>query len=152
MIEFKVEDQSLNFSVNTQSLEFKTDAEYVSSGTSFEEPYAFDYSNGYVSQGAWASQSSTANASDFYTVKSGHTYALEFGDNVGTRFRAIILATNPYGYNGVINGTMVIYANDPSARASVTFIPSIDGYLAVQKDNASKKGIKSYLIDITPEE
>lgn len=152
MINFKIEDNALNFKVSEDSFDFKTDAEYIASGTSFETPYAFDYALGYVATGAWAYQNSQNNASDFYTIKSGHTYTLELGSQVGTRFRAIILAIDPYGYQGSINGTMVINTNNPAARSFVTFIPSIDGYLAVQKDNAGTKGLLSYLIDVTPEE
>ena len=116
----------------------------------YEEPYAYDYLKGYTNSGTWKYENSTNNHTDFYTVQNGHSYYLGLGNTVGTRFRAAVLPTNPYGSTSDIAGTQVINTNSPQPRASVVFKANIDGYLCITKDNAYTAGLKSYLIDVTP--
>lgn len=152
MIEFKIEDSSLNFEISESGLEFKTDAEYISSGTSFQTPYSFDYGHGYVAagNGLWTAQwSPENNQNDIYTIKNGHLYVIFLGETVGNRFRVATLPSNPTATTSNIQGTNIKSVNDPPAWSSATFSAVYDGYLAVTKDNVTTKGIKSYLLDLT---
>lgn len=112
-------------------------------------PIEYDYEPGYVMSDAWNYQNSTNNHSDIYQVQSGHDYVLWLGDTVGTRFRAVVVATNPVGSTSNISGTMVVNKSNPNANDAVMFTASIDGYLAVTKDDASTTGLMSYLADIS---
>ena len=116
------------------------------------EPYAYDYEPGYTNQGTFKYENSTNNHSDFYEVKGGHVYIVVLGSVVGTRFRSAFLTTDPYGTRVDIAGTVVSNKNNPSAYDFATFKPASDGYFVITKDNASKKGLKSYLYDVTPQE
>ena len=113
------------------------------------EPIAFDYEPGYTNAGVFKYENSTNNHSDVYSVESGHGYLLGFGSSVGTRFRAAFLTTNPVGTSVDISGTQISQINNPSPKAFSAFIATKNGYCVVTKDNVSKKGIKSYLYDLT---
>lgn len=112
-------------------------------------PIAYDYEPGYTNQGTWIYQDSTNNHTDVYVVEAGHQYALKLGSVVGTRFRSALLDTNPVGSLVDIAGTQLSQKNNPAAFETVTFKSSIDGWVVITKDNVSKKGLKSYLFDIT---
>lgn len=116
------------------------------------DPYEYDYIPGYVNGTTWKYENSTNNRSDFYTVEADHRYLLSLGASVGTRFRACIIAKDPVGSTKDISGTQIINKTNPNAYDYVYFKASIDGYLAVTKENTSRSGFFSYLYDCTPEE
>lgn len=115
-------------------------------------PIAYDYEPGYMNQGTFIYQDSTNNHSDFYEVVKNHVYIIVLGKTVGSRFRSAVLPTNPIGTTVDIAGTQVTNINNPAVNAYAAFKAGIDGYFAITKDNASKKGLKSYLYDVTPDE
>lgn len=123
-------------------------------GTMFQvllEPIAYDYEPGYTDNGTYKYQDSTNNHTDIYEIKAGHYYALILGNTVGTRFRSALLPSNPIGAGRDITGTTIINKNNPVAHDRVMFGGAADDcYMVVTKDNASKKGLKSYVFDITP--
>ena len=112
-------------------------------------PIAYDYEPGYTDQGTYKYQNSTNNHSDIYEVEEGHRYMISLGATVGSRFRSAFLTTNPVGAGVDITGTTVSQKNNPVAYEFAVFTATSDGYLVVTKDNASKKGLKSYLLDVT---
>lgn len=116
------------------------------------EVLIFDYEPGYIGGNTWNYQNSDNNHSDIYEVEAGHKYALILGKEVGTRFRAVVLDTNPAGTTQNYTGTNVVNKNDPKSGDSVVFTSAIDGFLIVTKDNVSVTGLKSYLLDLTIEE
>ena len=115
------------------------------------EPFAYDYEKRYTANGTFKYENSTNNHSDFYEVQGGHIYILILGSVVGTRFRSAFVTTNPYGTTVDVPGTQITNVNNPAAYAFGTLKAASDGYCVVTKDNASKKGLKSYLFDVTPE-
>ena len=122
-------------------------------GTMFQvrmDPIAYDYEPGYTMSGTFKYENSTNNHTDIYEVKANHYYALILGATVGTRFRAAVIPTNPIGTLVDIPGTQVINKNNPVAYDRATFTTANDAYLVITKDNVSKKGLYSYLFDITP--
>ena len=114
-------------------------------------PYAFDlHPNGYVMSGKWQVNGSTVNYSDIYIIKANHRYFLTLGDTKGSRWRGITLTQDPTPMDKEITATAtVMNVSSPAARANVTFTSTINGYLAVTKDNAGVSGIPTYLFDIT---
>lgn len=114
-------------------------------------PIAYDYEPGYTANGTYKYENSTNNHSDVYVVESGRRYLLGLGSVVGTRFRAAFVTTNPVGTLVDIPGRQLVNTNNPAANAYVAFVADSDGYVVVTKDNASKKGLKSYLYDTTAE-
>ena len=112
-------------------------------------PIAYDYEPGYTANGTYKYENSTNNHSDVYVVGGGRRYLLGLGPTVGTRFRSAFLTTNPVGTLVDVPGKQLINQNNPSANAYVAFIADSDGYVVVTKDNASHKGLKSYLFDLT---
>lgn len=114
-------------------------------------PIAYDYEPGYINQATWTYQNSVNNHSDVYLVQEGHQYTLKLGSVVGTRFRAVVLTTNPVGTTVNITGKSIINKNNPSAHDSVTFTAETDGFLVVTKDNVGTSGLKSWVFDITTE-
>ena len=122
-------------------------------GTMFQvplDPIAYDYEPGYTANGTFKYENSTNNHSDVYEVKAGHYYALILGETVGTRFRAAVILSNPVGTLVDIPGTTVVNKSNPLAYDRIMYTSSTDAYMVVTKDNASKKGLKSYVFDITP--
>lgn len=115
-------------------------------------PIAYDYEPGYTDRGTFIYQDSTNNHSDVYEVTGGHNYAISLGATVGSRFRSAVLPTNPVGAGANVAGTQVTQLNNPQAYAFASFKATDDGYFVVTKDNANKKGLKSYLYDVTPVE
>lgn len=115
------------------------------------EPITYDYEKGYTNSGVFKYEDSTNNHSDFYEVIEDHRYLLSLGGTVGTRFRSAVITTNPIGTLVDIPGTQVINQNSPKPYAYAIFTAATDGYCVVTKDNASTKGLKSYLFDITAE-
>lgn len=113
-------------------------------------PYQEDFIPGYVDSGTaqWIPQNSTNNRSDFYYLEQNTLYWLGLGGTVGSRFRAILLSDNPYTATGNISGTRFMNVNDPTAYQNVVFVNTDRSYLAVQKDNASVDGLKTYLVKI----
>lgn len=114
-------------------------------------PIIRDYEPGYINTNTWTYQNSVNNHSDVYLVQEGHQYTLKLGSVVGTRFRSVILTTNPVGSMVNITGTSIINKNNPSAHDSVTFTAGTDGWLVITKDNVGTTGLKSWLFDITTE-
>ena len=114
------------------------------------EPIAYDYEPGYTDQGTYKYQNSTNNHSDIYEIKGGHYYALILGNTVGSRFRAAVLPSNPVGAGVDIAGTVIVNKNNPVAHDRAMFTSANDAWMVVTKDNVSKKGLKSYVYDITP--
>ena len=112
---------------------------------------AYDYEMGYVDSGTWRYQDSTNNHSDVYPIENGHQYTLKLGSTIGTRFRAAALEQNPIGSLVDIRGIQVINKTNPSAYDQAAFTAAFDGWLIVTKDNASTKGLKSWLFDVTVE-
>jgi len=118
-------------------------------------PYSFDlHPNGYVMSKKWMINGSTVNYSDVYLVQASHRYFLTLGDTTGTRYRAIIVTTDPTGQDqslDAVGGKMIvdIGGNGPSPRASAVFSSTVDGYFVVTKDNSGHSGIPTYLFDIT---
>lgn len=122
-------------------------------GTMFQvplDPIAYDYEPGYTANGTFKYENSTNNHSDVYEVKAGHYYALILGETVGTRFRAAVIPSNPVGTLVDILGTTVVNKSNPLAYDRIMYTSSTDAYMVVTKDNASTKGLKSYVFDITP--
>lgn len=113
-------------------------------------PIAYDYEPGYTDRGTYIYQDSTNNHSDIYEVVQDHVYVIVLGTTVGTRFRSAVLPTNPVGLGENVVGTQVTQLNNPAANAYSAFKAGITGYFVVTKDNASTKGLKSYLYDCTP--
>jgi hypothetical protein len=114
------------------------------------DPIAYDYEPGYTANGTFKYENSTNNHSDVYEVKAGHFYALILGETVGTRFRAAVIPSNPVGTLVDIPGTTVVNKSNPLAYDRIMYTSSTDAYMVVTKDNVSKKGLKSYVFDITP--
>ena len=114
-------------------------------------PIAYDYEPGYTANGTFKYENSTNNHSDVYEVGEGRRYLLGLGPVVGTRFRAAFLTTNPIGTLVDVSGKQLINQSNPVNNAYVAFIADSDGYVVVTKDNVSKKGLKSYLYDLTVE-
>ena len=116
----------------------------------YEVPLYFDENpNGYVMNGKWSTDGSTVNYSDIYEVKSGHTYLIQLGSRVGTRFRALYTTQNTHGATSAITGTMVSNISNPAANASVTWTAPGNGYLSITKDNAGTANIKTFVFDTT---
>ena len=113
-------------------------------------PYQEDFIPGYVDSGnaQWIPQNSTNNRSDFYYLEQNTLYWLGLGGTVGSRFRAILINSNPYTATSNVSGYRCINVNDPTAYQSVVFVNTDYSYLAVTKDNASVDGLKSYLVKI----
>ena len=111
------------------------------------EPYVFDQNSGYIAAGAWIPEDPTDTFIDIYQVQAGHKYLLTLGPDVGTRFRAMFTTVDVSQATARVNGTNVINTNDPAAYASVEYIPSRNGFIAVGKDNIGKSGVKTYLYD-----
>ena len=99
--------------------------------------------------GKWSINGSTVNYSDIYAVEADHTYLIQLGANVGSRFRALYTTQNTAGSNVELTGTMVQNTSNPSAYASVTWKAPGYGYLTITKDNAGKSGIPTYVFDIS---
>jgi hypothetical protein len=116
----------------------------------YKVPLVFDENlNGYVMNGKWSINGSTVNYSDIYAVEADHTYLIQLGANVGTRFRALYTTQNTAGSRVEITGTMIQNTSNPSTYASVTWTAPGNGYLTITKDNAGKSGIPTYVFDIS---
>lgn len=114
-------------------------------------PITYDYEPGYINNGTWTYQNSVNNHSDVYIVQEEHQYTLKLGSVVGTRFRVVLLTTNPVGTTVNITGKSILNKNNPSTYDSVTFKAETDGWIVVTKDNVGTTGLKSWLFDITTE-
>lgn len=116
-------------------------------------PYQYDFLPGYVDNttSKWTYQNSTNNSTDVYNnIVAGHWYIILLGDVVGTRFRALNVATDPTSISsGTISGFSFGMTNNPSAFSYYISQAQYSGYIAVTKDNASTRNLKSYLFDLT---
>lgn len=116
-------------------------------------PKYFDLHNGYVasSGGIWRYNTSSQYCVDVYEIKSGHQYFLTLGENYGNRFVLMISSEDVSKVTTDITGTSIYTDGSTNAMAykNIKFTSEIDGYLAVYKDNSGKKGIKTYLYDMT---
>ena len=115
----------------------------------YEVPYDFDNSAGYVYNGKWMLGGTTVSYSDIYRVKAGRTYLISFGADTGTRFRSVFTTTDTSTATSDVSGTWVRNATNPDPYASLIWNCTRDGYLTIQKDNAGKSGIPTYVFDIT---
>ena len=115
-------------------------------------PYAFDlHPKGYVMNNKWSVNGATVNYSDVYQVQANHTYYLTLGDTRGSRWRGLIVTTDPTPMDRELTGVTSQFVNvsNPAARANVTFTSPVDGYMIITKDNAGMANIPTYLFDIT---
>lgn len=115
----------------------------------FIEPIAYDYLAGYVSTNVWNYQDSVNNHSDIYEVQNGHRYLITLGSTVGTRFRSVVISTNPVGTTSNYTGVQITNKTNPVVYDSASFTSDRDGFFVITKDNAGTAGLKSYLMDIT---
>lgn len=108
----------------------------------------YDYNIGYVAAGTWAYENPTQTYTDIYEVKSGHTYFISLGGNVGTRFRAMFTTVDVTTItSGTVVGTQIININNPAAYRNVTYTAPSDGYIIIGKDNIGESGIYTYVFD-----
>ena len=121
-------------------------------------PYASDLNTGYVNGSTWTYDTAGNNRNDVYKVTGNHVYALFLGATVGNRFRTLFLQSDPVGSEVDIPGT-VIYSKEsyPATwdRLVTAETPTHiwtapdDGFVAVQKDNVSTDGLRTYMLDLT---
>ena len=117
------------------------------------QPLMYDYVKGYINGSAteFVYEDSTTCRSDVYEVESGKQYSLELDETVGTRFRVMFASQHPIEdtsqitYGESISGSAINIANNPAPNSSVSFTTTSNGYVIVQKDNASTSGIRTYL-------
>ena len=114
----------------------------------YSGPATFDYIPWYVMNGKWNYQNSTNNRSDIYEVEVGKTYIVILGGTVGTRFRAVTIDENPVGTTTDQTGVVVSDLTNPKPYQGALFTAT-KPYLAVTKDNASKSGVMTSLVEVT---
>lgn len=125
-----------------------------SADTSAIEPYIKNFNSGWAGKGngLWTYESPSDAYSDIYQVTAEHIYFLSLGANVSTRFRVIFSTVD---LSTITSGTLQCTAvntkqyDDPEPFTNLTFTPSEDGYLVIQKDNTGNNEIKTYLYDKT---
>ena len=111
-----------------------------------KQPYVFDLDTGYVMSGEWNVGGDTINYSDVYRVRAGMTYLLALGAVVGTRFRVMFSEEDTSQATSNIAGVSIFNTSSPVPYAYKTYVPGVDGYITVTKDNAGQAGILSYLV------
>ena len=112
-----------------------------------ETPYIFDLNTGWINNGVWTYENPTQTYADIYQVQEGHKYLLTFGENTGSRFRAMFTTTDVSRTTENVTGTAIINASNPAAYASVEYTAPSAGFIVVAKDNIGKSGITTYLYD-----
>ena len=111
-----------------------------------KQPHAFDLDTGYVMSGEWNIGGGTVNYSDVYRVSARMTYLLSLGPVVGSRFRVMFSEEVTSQATSNIIGVSIINTSGPVPYAYKTYVPEVDGYITVTKDNAGQAGILSYLV------
>lgn len=116
-------------------------------------PLYFDYMGGYVSGGVfYRNAGETNNRNDIYRVQEGRNYKLTFGQVYGNRARTMITPDNVVeipGTGAISRGTSLSESTSPSRQWDLYFTANISGYVIVTKDNASRDGIPTVLLDMT---
>ncbi|MBQ3347449.1 MAG: hypothetical protein IJG39_10215 [Synergistaceae bacterium] len=113
-------------------------------------PYIEDFNCGWVGSGngVWTYEYPTQCYSDIYRVEAGVEYWLTLGDTVGTRFRVMFSTAD---ISNVTSGTVAGVAvnksnyNNQAPHLCLSYTPSSDGFLIIQKDNDGTSGIKTFL-------
>lgn len=135
----------------------------------FMVPEEVNYNKGYIDQNGWhyqaPSQGVAANPIDIYKINQGHSYFVMLGENIGTRFRVCTVleqddirnkTSGIYKDMALSNENapkgswpVMSYTNPNYSNAKTPFFTAAnDGWLLIQKDNASATNIMSYVFDI----
>ena len=116
-------------------------------------PLYFDYIKGYVSGGVfYRNAGETNNRNDIYRVQEGRNYKLTFGQIYGNRARAMLTTDNVVEISGtgtISRGVSLSESTNPSRQWDMYFTSSLTGYIIITKDNASRGGIPTVLLDMT---
>ena len=114
-------------------------------------PYVFDFNGAWIGigNGLLTYENPSQCYLDIYEVSAGTEYLLTLGSNVGTRFRVMFTTTDvSTGTSGTVQGVAVnSFSGSPSAYEHLSYTPTSNGYLVVQKDNAGATGIATYLYE-----
>lgn len=116
-------------------------------------PLYFDYIQGYVSGGVfYRNAGEINNRNDIYRVQEGRNYKLTFGQIYGNRARAMLTTENVVEIPGtgiISRGVSLSESTNPSRQWDMYFTSSLTGYIIITKDNASRDGIPTVLLDMT---
>lgn len=125
--------------------------------------YGFDYHIGFVSGSYWRWEAmkfypegttNEANSLDIYPVVSGVNYCIFMGPEYGSRFRGVVLSQTIINRTADLYGTSVVNLADNKVYPFVQkrFTSDTNGYLVLQKDNAGKHNLVSFLcVESLPE-
>ena len=128
---------------------FADDIANINSDIGLLTPHAFDAHNGYVSTGTFTWEANSPCFLDVYMLEANISYLISLGNTVGTRFRVMWSTTDTSTLTsaGQVKGTNILNLNNPPAHRNVTFIPTVDCYLTIQKDNLGQPRIPTYVFD-----
>lgn len=105
-----------------------------------------NYTEGYVNNGTWKYSNPSDYYCDIYEVEKDHKYQIMLGNTIGTRFNAMFTQTDVRNVTSDVTGTSVINTSSPAANMSVTYTPTADGYIIVDKGTSSS--VNTYILDL----